>query len=80
MNSAFKPSEMSRGVYPREVQYRLAVGQGLRCVNVLLGTSEPRIMAWSERWTVNTREVQPMSLALGEIEEFVQDARRTLGV
>lgn len=77
----FSPKEMSREVYPREVSYKLAVGQGLRCITVLFGTPEPRVMAWSERWTgQGGREIQPMSLGLAEIEEFVWDARGVLGV
>lgn len=74
------PTDFTPSLYPSLVDYRQLVGQGIRVVIVHLHGAEPRISAFSERFGPSGREFSPMSLSLTEIEDFVHDARRRLGV
>lgn len=80
MTDQLLPLSFSRSLHPHQVEYRLAVGQGVKVVLVLLYGSEPRIMSWSEKFGPAGREKEPMSLGLSEIQNFCVDAREVLGL
>lgn len=59
---------------PSLVEYRTPTTAGVQVVRVILTTGDPRIVAFSEEYRGGRLSVEPMSLFVSEVQQFVSDA------